>query len=87
MDKQAYEMMGFPLNKDFKNMVHIMLIYNLPITPDVVTASKTIYGTNLHLLKWKTVRKNMTLVTTYYIDLTTEIMKEHRDVTVEVNIM
>ena len=51
MDKQAYEMMGFPLNKDFKNMVHIMLIYNLPITPDVVTASKTIYGTNLHLLK------------------------------------
>ena len=29
----------------------------------------------------------MTLVTTYYIDLTTEIMKEHRDVTVAVNIM
>ena len=64
-----------------------MLIPDFPLMSDNVIVAKKVYGPNLHSLKLKIVRKHMTPVTMDYIYLLLKIMKEHRGIMVEIDVI
>ena len=75
MAKWAYGVVGFPSSRDFKNMLCITTIYNLPVALDAVMIAKNIYGPNIHSLKGKTLRRQPTPVVKDYITVPPEVLK------------
>ena len=64
LDKRAYGMMGSPSVMEFKNMLRSMLIYNCRLMPDSVIMANKIHYPNIHSIKLKTVRRQLTTVVT-----------------------
>jgi hypothetical protein len=49
-------MLGYPSEKDFRNMVSSNMITNCPVTPTDISAANKIFGPNVASIKGKTVR-------------------------------
>ena len=87
LEKQAYGTMVFPSPRGFNNMVCSTLISDCHAAIDEITTAKKIYGTNIHFLKGKIVRRLPTWSVTDYISVPMELLKECRDVTVAIDVM
>ena len=80
-------MVGYPSEKDFKNMVHAGMIPNCPITLDYIKNDNIIFGPNAPSLKGKMVRRKTKPVVSNYGKTLKEILQLHRTVSVVADIM
>ena len=60
---------GFPLEKNFENMVRSNMLVNCPVTFDNVKNAKLIFGPDIILLKGKSVRRKPDSVVTGYVEI------------------
>jgi hypothetical protein len=70
--KQAHNalgMVGYPSEKDFKNMVSSNMISNCPVTPSDITVANKIFGPNVASMKGKTVRATQEPVPMEYVEV------------------
>ena len=68
-------------------MVHGNLISDFPVILDDVTVANTIYGPNLHSIKGKKMRIKLMTVAMDYIYVPPEIIREHGDIMVAMDVM
>ena len=64
---RAMHLLGFPLDRDFENMVRSKIIINCPVTFSDVKNAKHIFGPDITSLKGKLVRRNPASVVTDYV--------------------
>ena len=64
---RAMHLLGFPLDRDFENMVRSKIIINCPVTFSDVKNAKHIFGPDITSLKGKLVRRNPARVVTDYV--------------------
>ena len=76
-------MVGYPSEKDFKNMVHAGMIPNCPITLDYIKNDNIIFGPNAPSLKGKMVRQKPKPVFSNYNNIPKDILHLHKTVSVE----
>jgi hypothetical protein len=80
-------MVGYPSEKDFKNMVSSNMIRNCPVKPEDISAANKIFGPNVASLKGKTVRATQDPVLTEYVQIPREIVDLNKNVTITADIM
>ena len=85
MRKLMY-LLGFPLKRDFENMVRLNIIVNCPITFEYVKNAKLIFGPDITSLKGKLVRRKPASVVTDYVDIPREILESRNDLEVSTDI-
>ena len=66
----ALRMVGYPSEKDFKNIVCSRMISNLPVTLDDINNSNEIFGPDIPLLKLKMGRRQPNHVVSNYVKIT-----------------
>jgi hypothetical protein len=66
--------LGYPSEKDFRNMVSSNMITNCPVTPTDISAANKIVGPNVALIKGKTVRITQEPVLTSYVKIPQDVM-------------
>jgi hypothetical protein len=67
-------MVGYPSEKDFRNMVSSNMITNCPVTPTDISAANKIVGPNVASIKGKTIRVTQEPVLTSYVKIPQEIL-------------
>jgi hypothetical protein len=77
---------GTSLN-DFKLIVTANAIKNLPITVDDIKTAEMIFGEDIGILKGKSVRHKALPVSSDYVEVPKELINNHQDVTLCVDIM
>ena len=75
-------LLGFPSERDFKNMVRPNMIVNCPVIFDDVKNAKLIFGPDITSLKGKLVRRKPAGVVTDYIDIPRETLKLRKELKV-----
>jgi hypothetical protein len=80
--KEARRVMGMIGNfseEDFKGMVRGNMIQNCPVTPDLITNARTIFGPNLPSLQGKTVWQTPAMVVSEYVSVPREIVEQNKN--------
>jgi hypothetical protein len=86
--RRALRMVGYPSEKDFKNMVSSNMIRNCPVKPEEISAANNIIlCPNVASLKGKTVRATQYPVLTEYVQIPKEIVELNKDVTLTADVM
>jgi hypothetical protein len=85
--RRALVMVGYPSEKDSKNMVSSNMIRNCPVKPEDISAANKIFGPNVASLKGKTVRATQDPVLTKYVQTPREIVDLNKDVTITADLM
>jgi hypothetical protein len=85
--RRALGMVGYPSERDFKNMVSSNMILNCPVKPEDISAANKIFGPNVASLKGKTVRATQDPVLTEYVQIPREIVDLNKKVTITADIM
>ena len=65
----AMQLLGFPLERDFRNMICSNMILNCSVTFEDVKNAKLIFGTNFTSLRGKLVRRKPASVVTNYVEI------------------
>jgi hypothetical protein len=79
--RQLYHALGTPSTKDFKTIITMNAIKNLPVTIDDVNLAEKIFGPDIGALKGKTTQTKPAPVVSDYIEIPTEIVDNHHNVT------
>jgi hypothetical protein len=79
--QQLYHALGTPSTKQFKAIVAMNAIKNLPVTIEYINLAEKIFGPDIGCLKGKTTRVKPASVVSDYIEVPTEIFDNHHDVT------
>ena len=87
LTRKIYHALGTPSINDFKMIVTTNAIKNLPITLDDIKTAEMIFGQDIGMLKGKTVRKKPFPVATDYLEIPKELINNHQDVTLCIDIM
>ena len=85
--QRAMQLLGFPSERDFENMVRSNMIVNFPVTFSDVKNAKLIFGPDIISLKGKSVRRKLDSVVTDYVDIPREILKSRKELEVPTDIM
>jgi len=86
--RSLQDIIGCPSTADYIKYVEQGLIPNCPITKEDIICAEDILGPNLGSLKGKTTRKTPDRVTLHALEnLPSELLSEHRNVTIMVDIM
>jgi hypothetical protein len=85
--RRALGMIGYPSEKDFKNMVSSKMIRNCPVKPEDISAANKIFGPNVASLKGKKVRATQDPVLTEYVQIPREIVDLNKNVTLTADVM
>ena len=85
--RQAMHLMGFPLERDFENMVRSNVIINFPVTFNDVKNAKLVFSPDITSLRGKSVRRKPASVVTYYVDIPREILKPRKELELLTDIM
>ena len=65
-------LLGFPLERDFENMVRLNMVVICPVIFSDVKNSKLIFGPDITSLKGKSVRRKMASVIMDYVEILRE---------------
>jgi hypothetical protein len=79
--RQLYHALGTPSTKDFKAIITMNAIKNLPVTIDDVNLAEKIFGPDIGALKGKTTRHKPCPVVSDYIEIPSELIDNHHNVT------
>jgi hypothetical protein len=85
--RRVMGMVGYPSEKDFKNMVSSSMIRNCPVKPEDISVGNKIFGPNVASLKGKTVRATQDPILTEYVQIPKEIVDLNKDVTLTADAM
>jgi hypothetical protein len=85
--RNAMWMVGYPSEKDFKNIVSSNMIRNCPMAPEDISAANIIFSPNVTSLKGKTVRATQKPVLTEYVEVPKEIVDLNKEVTIMSDVM
>jgi hypothetical protein len=80
-------MLGHPTDRDFWGMVHANQINTCPVTKSAVINANQIFSPDLAGVRGRTVRQPPESVTTNYVQILRAILKQHRVVTLTVDVM
>jgi hypothetical protein len=72
--RRSIGMLGYPSEKDFRNVVSSKMITNCPVTPTDISAANKIFGPNVASIKGKTDRVTQEPVLTSYVKVPPEIL-------------
>ena len=87
LTRKIYHALGTPSLNDFKLIVTANSIKNLPITVDDIKTAEMIFGEDIGMLKGKTVRHKPLPVSSDYVEVPKELINNHQNVTLCVDIM
>jgi hypothetical protein len=85
--RRAIGIVGYPSEKDFRNMVSSNMITNCPVTPTDINAANNICGPNIASIKGKTVRVAQEPVLTSYVKVPQEILDLNKEITITADVM
>jgi hypothetical protein len=80
-------MVGYPSEKDFKNMMSSNIIRNSPVTPGDISAANKIFCPNVASLKGKTVRVTQEPVLTAYVEIPNNSVDLNTEVAITADVM
>ena len=86
-ERDLYAKVGYPLIKDFANMIKKNMIMNCPVTIEDVMRAAKINGPSVQALKGKTIRTKSSPVVTDYVAVSHAIFEENRNITLSVDVM
>jgi Reverse transcriptase (RNA-dependent DNA polymerase) len=78
--RQIYHALGTPSVNDFKAVLKMNAIKNLPITIEDIKLAEQIFGPDIGALKGKTTRQKPSPVVSDYIDIPPELIDNHQQV-------
>ena len=87
LTRKIHHALGAPSPSDFKLIVTTNAIKNLPINVEDIKTAEMIFGTDIGILKGKTVRRKPLPVSSDYVEVPKELINNHQDVTLCVDIM
>jgi hypothetical protein len=85
--RRAIGMLGYPSEKDFRNMVSSNMITNCPVTPTDIIAANKIFGPNVASIKGKTVRITQEPVLTSHVKIPQDILDLNKEITITADVM
>jgi hypothetical protein len=85
--RRASQLLGFPSDRDFGNMVRANMIVNCPVTHHDVSNAKKIFGPDTRSLKGKSGRRKTQPVVGNYVAIPREIFAMLKAVEVAIDIM
>jgi hypothetical protein len=85
--RRALGMVGYPSERDFRNMVSSNMITACPVTPTDINAANKIFGPNVASLKGKTVRATQEPVLTSYVKVPQGIVDLNKEVAIAADVM
>jgi hypothetical protein len=80
MARQIYHSLGTPSINDFKAILKMNAIRNLPITIEDIKLAEQIFGPDIGSLKGKTTRGKPSPVVSDYIEIPQELINNHQDI-------
>jgi hypothetical protein len=80
MARQIYHALGTPSVNDFKAVLRMNAIKNIPITLEDVKLAEQVCGPDIGALKGKTTRKKPIPVVSDHIEIPTELINNHQDI-------
>jgi hypothetical protein len=86
LTRKIYHALGTASLNDFKMIAKTNEIKKLPITQDIKTA-EMMFGQDIGMIKGKTVRKKPLPVASDYIEIPKELIDNHHEVTLCIDIM
>jgi hypothetical protein len=87
LTRKIYHALGTPSMNDFRLIVTANSIKKLPITVDDIKTAEMILGGDIGMLKGKTVRHKPLPVSSDYVEVPKELINNHQNVTLCVDIM
>ncbi|KAL7564642.1 hypothetical protein ACA910_009330 [Epithemia clementina (nom. ined.)] len=78
--RALYYAIGTPSLKDFKMIVQSNVIRNNPVTVEDIDLAEQIFGPDIGSLKGKLTRKRPTPIVNDYIEIPSELIRQHEDV-------
>eukprot|EP00957_Ditylum_brightwellii_P134473 10251717-Ditylum_brightwellii.AAC.2 len=85
--RKLYAMVDCPSLADFKNMVRINLLPNLPVSGKDINNAEFVFGPDVGALTGKTIQNTPEPVRTDYIELPQELIDLHQEVTMAADIL
>jgi hypothetical protein len=85
--RRAMGMVGYPSEKDLRNMVSSNMITNCPFTPTDINAANKIFGHTIASIKEKTVWVTQEPILTSYVKVPQEIVDLNREITITSDVM
>lgn len=85
--KKLYHTMGLPSMQDYQTLIKNNMLHNNPISIEDINNAKEIYGTDIAALKGKVTRRKPEVVKTNYVKLDDDLINNHRDVTISMDIL
>ena len=83
--RKLYEAMGTPTVTDLKSMIRMNLIRNNEVTTGDVNLAEKSFGPDVGSIKGKTTRTKPTPVTSNLIEIPSELLSIHEDVTISMD--
>ena len=83
--RKLYEAMGTPTVTDLKSMIRMNLIRNNEVTTGDVNLAEKSFGPDVGSIKGKTTRTKPTPVTSNLIEIPSELISIHEDVTISMD--
>ena len=80
-------MMGCLTIESFKHIICQNITINCPVTVEDITIAKEIFGPGVAIMKDKTIRLKMSQVQSNVIEIPPEILEEHQDLTLCIDLM
>ena len=86
--RKLYHSLGCPTTENFKAIIRMKVIKNCPVTVDDINIAERIFGPDIGTLKGKTTRRNIAkAVKDDYVEIPKEILKQHNNLTLCIDIM
>ena len=82
---EVYYSLGMPAKDNFKNMIQMNMIRNIPITMKDIDIAFEIYGNQAPALKSKIVRKKQGIAINDKIQLQKELMTKNKEITLAID--
>jgi hypothetical protein len=80
LSRTLYKTLSYPSMKDFKWVIQSNQIKDCPVTVQDIDVAQRIWGKNFAALKGKTTRSKSILVAGYYVKVTMDLIKLHKEV-------
>ena len=85
--RELYHIVGTPTVENFKNLLKMNAIRNCPVTSEDVTIAEKIFGPDMSSLKGKSTRRKPNPVKEDVIEIPKELITQHRDIDLCIDIM
>ena len=85
--QRAYDIMGYYSPRYIKNIVSANMVGKLIVMVESIIVARKCFGTNIHPLKGKNMRRITSHDTSNYVAITEELQKLHQQVVVKSDVM